>query len=82
MATLIKVNGDKENLEIPEKEGLEILQKAVGGYIEPIYLSNGEIMLVDEEGLLKSKERNETASLLSNRGIVGDVVVCSRKEFR
>jgi len=48
----------------------------VGGYFEIVRLDSRNIMLVDEEGLLKGKPVNTGASLISGQNIVGDVLVC------
>ena len=52
-------------------------------YIELVYLPNDIIMIVDEEGLLKSKPYNFVASVIyqgayddRNLGIVGDAILC------
>ena len=52
-------------------------------YIELVYLPNDIIMIVDEEGLLKSKPYNFVASVIyqgayddGNLGIVGDAILC------
>ena len=41
---------------------LEEMQKFVGGYIEVVYASNGDQIVLDEEGRLKGKEINKEAS--------------------
>ena len=52
-------------------------------YIELVYLPNDIIMIVDEEGLLKSKPYNFVASIIyqaayddKSLGIVGDAILC------
>jgi len=52
-------------------------------YIEIVYLPNDLIMIVDEEGLLKSKPYNFVASVIyqaayddKSLGIVGDAILC------
>ncbi len=52
---------------------LEVLQGLVGGYIEGVS-HNGHRAYVDEEGLLKRKPLNPTASLVLKREIVGTAV--------
>jgi len=83
MAKLIKVDGTEEELDVSQFQ-LADYQKAVGGYIEVVWLNNGDLMIVDEEGKLKDKEMNVKASVLYGSSydvIVGDVIVCTRKEF-
>ncbi len=91
MATLIKVNGVKKTITPGngKKFELEEAQKLVGGYIQIIYLDNGEVMILDEEGKLKGYPANQTASFIAlSRGaihltdyIVGDVVICKEHEI-
>ena len=55
-------------------DGLEALQKAVGGYIECI--TRGEFVVIcDEEGRLKGKEYNCT---VFGYRLVGDIVIVGR----
>tara|TARA_Y100001951_G_C11102291_1_gene162735 strand:- start:147 stop:401 length:255 start_codon:yes stop_codon:yes gene_type:complete len=67
---------------------LEELQKLVGGYIEVVESLDGEADIVlDEEGKLKGKEVNESATKLwlgDDKAdwfdvLVGDVAVCRGK---
>lgn len=44
--------------------------------IEVVYLRDGRIMVVDEEGFLKSKSINAIATRMAGYPIVGDVLVC------
>jgi len=62
---------------------LEELQEVVGGYIEIISLSNGFLMVLNEEGKLKGLPFNEQASQLipPTDYIVGDVLVCKSKRI-
>lgn len=61
---------------------LREVQKLVGGYVEVVYLRDGRIMLVDEEGLLKGAPLNRAASRMAGRPIVGNVVVMPNDMFR
>lgn len=70
----ISTDGDREYLE-DKHPTLEELQAAVGGYIETVRIDSKTLMIVDEEGLVKSKTHNRTASMLVGRHIAGDVVV-------
>lgn len=55
---------------------LEEAQRYVGGYIEPVKYNFGrDIMLVNEEGLLEGLPVNSVASIMTQRHIVGDVLV-------
>lgn len=61
---------------------LREVQKLVGGYVEVVYLRDGRIMLVDEEGLLKQLPLNRAASRMAGRPIVGNAVVMPNDMFR
>ena len=60
---------------------LKEAQEKVGGYVEVLRggLLDEDIMLVDEDGLLKQLEYNEMASWAAGRDVVGDVVVMKRE---
>lgn len=89
MATLIKSNGEESYVE--PKNGheftLEELQGLVGGYIEMVPLS-GQIIVCDEEGLLKGLPVNKRATIVaralgwSGDSFVGNVVICDKKYIR
>lgn len=61
---------------------LREVQKMVGGYVEVVYLRDGRVMLVDEEGLLKGAPLNREASRMAGRPIVGPAVVMPNDMFR
>lgn len=54
---------------------LEECQAAVGGLIEAVYLPEGRLMYVNENGLLLGLPVNELASAYAGRSIVGDVLI-------
>ena len=85
MAKILRVNGDREDIEYEgpkETLTLEQVQKVVG-YVEVIKVPNSHnILIVDEEGKLKNKPINVTASKLAQQEIVGDVVLCTYLEFK
>ena len=80
MALLVKVDGTHEDIEVPATGSLEFLQKTVGGYIEmaPCHAADYAGVICDEEGKLKSKPINKTATLLAglypDDVLVGDVI--------
>ena len=78
MALLIKTNGTQNPNY--KAETLTQMQKAVGGFIEPIYI-NDKVILVNEEGLIMNLEYNETASKMCGQALVGDVLVLTQKEW-
>ena len=84
MATIIKINGETENIE-PENGKiftLKELQQVVNGLIEIVYLNEDKLMIVDEEGLLKSNPMiNREASNIANQPIVGQVIIINRDQI-
>lgn len=58
---------------------LEQMQKAVGGYIQPLTINADTIMMVDEDGTSKRLEPNHAASELFGTMIVGNALVMPRK---
>ena len=58
---------------------LEEAQSLVEGYVERIALKNGDVMLVNEEGLLSNLAVNSEASGLVGMRIVGNVVVIKKE---
>ena len=82
--TLISANG-REKVVMPANGTdfkLREVQKMVGGYVEVVYLRDGRIMLVDEEGLLKGLPLNRAASRMAGRPIVGEALVMPNDMFR
>lgn len=70
-----------------EKLSLEEAQALVDGYVELIHLDGDNILLCDEEGLLKNKPINTLATIQA-RGLgwkgsylVGSVLFLKDKEF-
>ena len=54
---------------------LEDLQTAVGGYIEPVMIHGNKYLFCNEEGVYAGLPLNPVASFLTNRPILGDVVL-------
>jgi hypothetical protein len=81
MAQLLCPDGSTKTINGPLT--LENMQLLVGGYVEFVRISTGELLVIDEEGLLKEKPLNEQATALY-RGtpprhmgvIVGDAIRC------
>lgn len=71
--------------EFPPADGkrytLEELQKMVGGFFQIVSLEEKHIVLADEDGLSKRLPRNEFASYLYGKHLVGNVAVVNRKLF-
>ena len=57
-----------------EKISLEEAQALVDGYVELVHLNDDNILLCDEEGLLKHKPINTLATIQA-RGLAGKVVI-------
>lgn len=91
MAQLIKSSGHTS--EVLPGNGkfftLQELQSFVGGYIEFRHM-DGEIMVMNEEGKLMGLPNNEEATktllelkaISSDDYVVGDVLICNRKEIK
>ena len=68
-----------------KEPSLEQMQRFVGGLIQPIMLGDDMMMIIDEEGKLKGKAENVTATDLAHEHnaifetdyIAGDVMVLS-----
>ena len=77
---------DKEAEDYTPKNGktfeLTEMQEIVGGYVEPIRLNDGRIIIVDEDGKSKGKAVNIPATNILRRDhfttdyIVGTAIVC------
>ena len=87
MATIIKSNGEKENIEPADGKvfTLEELQEAVG-YIQIVSINEGEyagkLLICDEEGKLKADAQlNEEASRIASQRIVGQVLIIERYQI-
>ena len=58
-----------------EKPTLKEMQKIVGGNIELVHLSMSEIMVVNEEGLLREFEMNESAMQYHRKYLMSDISI-------
>ncbi len=62
---------------------LEQLYEAIGcTLIELVYLNDGQLMIVDEEGLNTNQPLNPIASRIAGFPIVGNVVICDRSQLK
>lgn len=82
MHYLLTTTGEVTELLPPVK--LEDLQKAVGGYIEPVNIHGKKYLYCNEEGVYAGLPLNPVASFLTNRPILGDVVLLnfSKKDIQ
>lgn len=80
MAKIIRCDKSTENIDSPN---LETLQKIVEGYIEEVPVPNekGTVMIVNEDGRMLRLPLNIVATAIMGQPIVGDVVLCKRKEL-
>lgn len=60
-AVIIETTGEKTVVSFTEENGLSVLQKAVGGYVQAIDLGNDLTLWVNEEGKLESLPHNPIA---------------------
>lgn len=60
---------------------LSYYQSVVGGYIEPVYINEDEVMLVNDEGLINGMPFNRQATLLAQIPIMGNVIVIPKECF-
>ncbi len=64
------------------------LQRIVGGCIEIIYLNDGRLLIVNEEGKLRNLKTNWRATQLYRKNrrteewIVGDALVCDSSQVK
>ena len=74
MSKLYKTDGTIEDFNPANGKEftLDEMQKAVGGYIELVYLPNNEVLVVDEEGMIKEKLFNKKISEMIMKPIVGN----------
>ena len=91
MAQLIKSNGEISKV-LPGNGKvftLQELQSFVGGYIEFRHM-DGEIMVMNEEGKIMGLPDNQEATnvlselkaIASDDYVVGDVLICLKKEIK
>lgn len=91
MATLMKV-GEKPIEDINPVNGtdfeIEDLWSLIGGYVQVIELEDGELMIVDEEGLCKGLPFNQQATDYVRKHcsyphqIVGTALICKSEQVK
>jgi Domain of unknown function (DUF3846) len=82
MASLITASGAKSTIDIKGLDWQDIT-KAIGAeYFEMVRLPfTTDVMLVDEEGILRNKPINSLASIIAKQPIVGDVIIATQDEI-
>ena len=73
MRAIVKEPG-KEPIEVLIENDLETLQRIVGGYIEPVTIDEGIVLLCNEEGKLHGLEPNFFLGAIGDL-ILGTVVI-------
>lgn len=86
MATIYKTNGGIIEIQPKNKKDFKLkeMQDIVGGYIEIVYLEDGRLMVVNEEGKVDGLDVNWNATALVGGYdiIVGDVLVCNQSQIK
>ena len=69
MAVKIAVDGSETQIDLPKiiNDKMEIMNEVVGGYYTPIYLTDGRIMLVNEDAIALQLPYNAKATLLGSK---------------
>jgi hypothetical protein len=91
MALHITADGSEKEVRPADGKGFTLaeLQGFVGGYIEALYLPDGSILWLNEEGKLKGLPENSSgrvqllahsAGIAHDDYIVGDVLITTRAE--
>lgn len=84
MARIIKTDGTERNVEPRNGSDFSLseMQRIVGGFIECVTLANGQLMVVNEEGVILEMPYNKKASELYGQPIVGNVLVCDSNQIK
>lgn len=84
MAKIIKTDGKEINVEPRNGSDFSLseMQRIVGGFIECVTLDNGQLMVVNEEGVILEMPYNKKASELFGHPIVGNVLVCESNQIK
>lgn len=85
MAILMKADGTVETRSPKNGRNFDLdeMQLAVGGYIEFVYLNDGNVLVVNEEGKLRGLDLNMSATDMAaptlgpTDCIVGDALCCT-----
>ncbi|MDR1339393.1 MAG: DUF3846 domain-containing protein [Prevotellaceae bacterium] len=87
MATIYRTNGETQSVTPKNRKYFQLkeLQRIVGGYVENIYLNDGTIMVINEEGKRENLSLNIEATSIfrknfpaSNGFVIGDVLITER----
>ena len=58
------------------------MQKIVGGYVEFVYLLDGTVMVVNENGIPEGLALNQTATDIAGTLLYGNIIHLSAVEFK
>lgn len=73
LVTLLPPHGAAERHAYPRD--LRGWQRLLGGYLEPLTLSDGRVLLIDEDGIAKDLPVNFPASSLAGTQVVGPAIL-------
>lgn len=76
----LHIDAEHLTIGVVEYHGLADLQRLVGGFIEVAYLwPNGDVLYVDEEGLLKLPQRGFRITVRPDQPLAGNGVLVGRE---
>ena len=78
--TIIPVDGQPHRKTL--NGSLEEFQTIIDGYIEVANVSSYELLLVDEDGIMKKKSINKIASILAKTNILGTAILIKKEDFK
>ena len=61
---------------------LEDAQAFVEGWVEPVGLPNGDLLLINEEGLMRGFDINNKATIIANTTIVGNAMLIKKDALK
>ena len=77
ITTEFKVIDDKN-----DEPTLEDAQAFVKGWVEPVGLPNGDLLLINEEGVMRGFPVNDIASVVARQRIQGDAMVIKKDALK
>ena len=77
ITTELKVIEDKN-----DEPTLEDAQAFVEGWVEPVWLSNGDLLLINEESVMRGLPVNEIASVIARQPILGNAMVIKKDALK
>ena len=77
ITTEFKVIEDKN-----DEPTLEDAQAFVEGWVEPVWLSNGDLLLINEESVMRGLPVNEIASVIARQPILGNAMVIKKDALK